>query len=248
MSLIVDINPVPWKILDLVRARIIKNRAKKSKKGMDWSGEALTREMSVQPGLLTKKRKDEPSFTLSESMHYSISIIDEDNDYISLATSNLQWQQWSNKNTFKFINKNNNLPYEYEAQARDGKRFILIIPESTFYPSKIQFYPSTWPNLADPEGEPVGVSFSVARYDEVSAIQPPSDYFRLIEEATNVPWSDVASVYVSLDNSGSMGRGSVAPDLDLFLNKLKDLNIAFSENRMPNSNTEQWIYPHTIDP
>ena len=247
MSLIVDINPVPWKILDLVRARIIKNRAKKSKKGMSWSKETLRREMSLQPGLLTKKRKDEPSFTYSGLYHYSISIIDEDSSYLSVLNSNLQWEQWSNKNTFTFINKNTNLPYKYEEQARENKRFILIIPEES-NSNGIEFYPSTWPNLADPEGEPVGVSFSVARYEDVSVIQPPSDYFKLIEEATNVPWSDVESVYVSVDNSGSMNRDSVAPDLDLFLNKLKDLNIAFSENSMPNSNTEQWIYPHTIDP
>ena len=32
MSLIVDINPVPWEILEQVKARILKNRAKKQKR------------------------------------------------------------------------------------------------------------------------------------------------------------------------------------------------------------------------
>jgi hypothetical protein len=65
MSLIVDINPVPWRILDLVRARILRNRAKKAKKGMNWSKETLKREMSLHPGPLSRKRKDEPSFVES---------------------------------------------------------------------------------------------------------------------------------------------------------------------------------------
>ena len=63
MSLIIDINPVPWKILDLVRARILKNRAKKAKKGIDWSKETMKREMALQPGPLSRRKRDEPSFT-----------------------------------------------------------------------------------------------------------------------------------------------------------------------------------------
>ena len=63
MSLIIDIDPVPWRILDLVRARILKNRAKKAKKGVDWSKETLKREMSLQPGPLSRRKRDEPSFT-----------------------------------------------------------------------------------------------------------------------------------------------------------------------------------------
>jgi hypothetical protein len=72
MSLIVDINPVPWKILDLVQARILKNRAKKSKKGMGWSKETLRREMSQQQAPLISRRKDEPSFTLSPNATFII--------------------------------------------------------------------------------------------------------------------------------------------------------------------------------
>jgi hypothetical protein len=65
MSLIVDINPVPWKILDLVKARILKNRAKKAKKGLDWSKETLRREMALSPAPLISRRRDEPSFVPS---------------------------------------------------------------------------------------------------------------------------------------------------------------------------------------
>ena len=73
MSLIVDINPVPWKILDLVRARILKNRAKKAKKGMDWSKETLRREMTFQPAPPIIRRKDEPTFVVRSDMFFAIS-------------------------------------------------------------------------------------------------------------------------------------------------------------------------------
>jgi hypothetical protein len=62
MSLVVELYPVPWKILDLVKARILKNRAKKAKKGLDWSKETLRREMALSPAPLISRRRDEPSF------------------------------------------------------------------------------------------------------------------------------------------------------------------------------------------
>jgi hypothetical protein len=82
MSLIVQINPVPWKILDLVKARILKNRAKKAKRSGDWSKERLRREMSLQPVSLLKRKREEPSFTPSGSIHYSISILDRNTEYL----------------------------------------------------------------------------------------------------------------------------------------------------------------------
>ena len=80
MSLIVDINPVPWKILDLVKARILKNRAKKAKKGLDWSTD-LRREMALSPAPLISGKRDEPSFVPSGRVHYSITVLDENVDY-----------------------------------------------------------------------------------------------------------------------------------------------------------------------
>lgn len=60
MSLIVDINPVPWEILELVKARILKNRAKRQPQ--EQLGE-LKRAMSLRPGPLSRKRREEePSF------------------------------------------------------------------------------------------------------------------------------------------------------------------------------------------
>jgi hypothetical protein len=82
MSLIVDINPVPWKILDLVKARILKNRAKKAKKGMDWSKETLRREMALSPAPLISRRRDEPSFVAGGSIHYSITILPTNTEYL----------------------------------------------------------------------------------------------------------------------------------------------------------------------
>jgi hypothetical protein len=61
MSLIVDINPVPWEILDLVRARILKNRAKKQKRQPE-KGKELRRVMQVDNGILAKQRWEDPSF------------------------------------------------------------------------------------------------------------------------------------------------------------------------------------------
>jgi hypothetical protein len=81
MSLIIDIDPVPWKILDLVRARILKNRAKKAKKGVDWSKETLKREMSLQPGPLSRRKRDEPSFISTPSATFVIEGFMERIDY-----------------------------------------------------------------------------------------------------------------------------------------------------------------------
>jgi len=68
MSLIVNINPVPWKILDLVKARILKNRATKKKQGINWSTDGVKRDMALQPRPLSKRRKQEPSFIPSDNV------------------------------------------------------------------------------------------------------------------------------------------------------------------------------------
>lgn len=61
MSLIVDINPVPWEILEQVKARILKNRAKKQKRQPEKVRD-LRRVMQVDNGILAKQRWEEPSF------------------------------------------------------------------------------------------------------------------------------------------------------------------------------------------
>jgi hypothetical protein len=63
MSLIVDINPVPWEILEQVKARILRNRAKKQKRQPE-KGKELRRVMQVDNGILAKQRWEEPSFVL----------------------------------------------------------------------------------------------------------------------------------------------------------------------------------------
>jgi hypothetical protein len=65
MSLIVDINPVPWEILDLVKARILKNRANRQKRQPEKPGE-LRRVMQVDNGILAKQRWEEPSFIMED--------------------------------------------------------------------------------------------------------------------------------------------------------------------------------------
>jgi hypothetical protein len=85
MSLIVDINPVPWEILDLVRARILRNRAKKQRR-KEKSGE-LRRMMQVDNGILAKQRWEEPSFILSEPI-FRISVnLEWDKDVYSIPAT-----------------------------------------------------------------------------------------------------------------------------------------------------------------
>jgi hypothetical protein len=61
MSLIVDINPVPWEILEQVKARLLRNRAKKQKRQPE-KGKELRRVMQVDNGILAKQRWEESSF------------------------------------------------------------------------------------------------------------------------------------------------------------------------------------------
>jgi hypothetical protein len=85
MSLIVDINPVPWEILDLVRARILKNRANRQKRQPEKPGE-LRRVMQVDNGILAKQRWEEPSFIASEPI-FRISVAFDWNRYPGYVSS-----------------------------------------------------------------------------------------------------------------------------------------------------------------
>jgi hypothetical protein len=239
MSLIVDINPVPWEILDLVRARILRNRAKKQKRQPE-KGKELRWVMQVDNGILAKQRWEEPGFISGGGVHYSISIIDEDDGYSTLyGTRDINWLDWSNKTNFTFINEINNQETQIELLNATEKRFILVIPRRS---NTLFSYPSEWPYLAnDATGSPVGVQFDVARYDFDNGIIRPSNYFTLIEQATGLSWADIESVEILVDSSGSMYRTDVAPDLDVLRAKLTELNIPFAEYQ---NYTENWIYQH----
>jgi hypothetical protein len=108
MSLIVDINPVPWDILELVKARILKNRAKKQGRKPEKPGE-LRRVMQVDKGLLAKQRKEEPSFILSENVPFIII----DNNALALqgvtAQSTDSYQAKLNNNILGDITFSDNL-------------------------------------------------------------------------------------------------------------------------------------------
>jgi hypothetical protein len=239
MSLIVDINPVPWEILDLVKARILKNRAKKQKRQPE-KGKELRRVMQVDNGILAKQRWEEPSFISGEGVHYSISIIDEDDGYSTLyGTRDINWLDWSNKTNFTFINEINNQETQIKLLNATEKRFILMIPRQS---NTLFSYPSAWPNLAnDATGSPVGFQFDVARYDSDNGIIRPSNYFTLIEQVTGLSWADIESVEISVDSSSSMYRDAVAPDLDVLRAKLTELDIPFAEYQ---NVAENWIYQH----
>jgi len=70
MSLIVDIDPVPWNILEVVKCRILKNRAKAKRAVENCGGSEEKRADSLRPGPLSIRRKDEPSFVLSGDTPY----------------------------------------------------------------------------------------------------------------------------------------------------------------------------------
>ena len=97
MSLIIDIDPVPWRILDLVRARILKNRAKKAKKGVDWSKETLKREMSLQPGPLSRRKREEPSFIPLSQVNVGVAWLDVGYNYTVFPDTGPYYDSgWSN--------------------------------------------------------------------------------------------------------------------------------------------------------
>jgi hypothetical protein len=234
MSLIVDINPVPWKILELVRARILKNRAKKAKDGSDFSKETVKRVSSLQVGPLSKKRKEESSFVLDSGIHYSITIIDED-DNTAQNLQDIDWSAWSDKTIFQFqdeLTGDQQLTY---LASREDKMFILLIPNNNV--NALMYYPIQWPRLAGSTSQdPYGVAILVAR--SVGS----SNYYALIQDATGVSWSSVESVYIAVDASGSMTRDTVAADLDYFRNNLSNSQIPFMEIQF---GEERWIYPHS---
>ena len=94
MSLILDVYPVPWKILERVKARILKNRAKKTKKAVDWSD--VKREMSLQPGPLSRRRRDEPSFVLGGQVDVGVGWLHIGQNYSVLENTQNYDPTWSN--------------------------------------------------------------------------------------------------------------------------------------------------------
>jgi hypothetical protein len=89
MSLIVKINPVPWKILELVKARILKNRAKQKKQGIDWSKDQMKQAMSLPPQPLLKRKKQEPSFVPDNTMLTKYTI--EDHQRVATYWDLMPW-------------------------------------------------------------------------------------------------------------------------------------------------------------
>jgi hypothetical protein len=116
-----------------------------------------------------------------------------------------------------------------------------MIPKNPNFSYSIKFYPTQWPKLAEDESDDlVGFSFYVARYDYPNDTKSPSDYFALIQKATGLQWSEVESVVIAIDNSGSMETASIQPDLEVFQNKLTQLDIPFWKYVM----SERWIGRH----
>jgi hypothetical protein len=175
-------------------------------------------------------------------IHYSISIIDEDDNYYPYLNShNLDWQSWSNKTDFTFTNAINSQQQQTSLANVQDKRFILLVPQ--YYGYTIYNYPSRWPRLFDAGiSDIIATTINVARYDGYGSVQAPSDYYSLIQVATGISWSAVQSVVLAVDNSGSMVRDTVAPDVDTFCGMLTQQQIPFIEISIP---SERWIYPHT---
>ena len=150
MSLIVDINPVPWEILDLVKARILKNRAKKGKekgKSRDKEGRqglidgaARRRPIQRPVGLLAKQRKDEPNFILSGDTAYIAFIrkyayLPHDSYSIKLngiPSGNIDFSAIENRNIFSYL-------IIWSNNADEQKKVIdeLALTSAFLYPSGV---------------------------------------------------------------------------------------------------------------
>jgi hypothetical protein len=176
----------------------------------------------------------------SSGFHYSISVIDEDDNVYNQQLANQDWQNWSNKTSFLFTNEINSRQWQTRLANVQDKRFILLVPR--YYGYTIYNYPSRWPRLFDAGiSDIVATTINVARYDGYGAVQAPSDYYSLIQVATGISWSAVQSVALAVDNSGSMLRTTVAPDVNTFRGRLTQQQIPFIETSIPN---ERWMYPH----
>jgi hypothetical protein len=181
------------------------------------------------------------STPLSNSgFHYSISIIDEDDNVYYQELADQDWQNWSNRTSFLFTSEINSQQQQTSLAKVQDKRFILLVPQ--YYGYTIDNYPSRWPRLFDAGiSDIVATTINVARYDGYGSVQAPSDYYSLIQVATGISWSAVQSVVLAVDNSGSMLRTTVAPDVNTFCGRLTQEQIPFVETSIPN---ERWMYPH----
>ena len=152
MSLILEVYPVPWKILDLIKARILKNRAKKAKKGLDL-GEDLKQMMSLRPGPLSRRRKDEPSFINSTNIKYTLELAR------TFATSGIA------TDGFNYAIINNVYRLYAESDDTDGKQLWFSRGQQYVYryPSQVAhrtaFFVSTFAN-----GDPAPPLIAVAEF------------------------------------------------------------------------------------
>ena len=154
MSLIVDINPVPWEILEQVKARILKNRAKKQKREPD-KGKELQRVMQVDNGILAKQRWEEPSFIGGGKTPYIAIVISDRRGYyidfwqfIKDKISNINYSRHSDAIDFSFyINK-------YQAGETSG--YPNNYEPARTELGKIQL--STQPSIVDYDSDRVGIN------------------------------------------------------------------------------------------
>jgi hypothetical protein len=102
MSLIVDINPVPWEILEQVKARILRNRANRQKRQPEKPGE-LRRVMQVDNGILAKQRWEEPSFVGGDVPYIAFVSFDaiDDNFTIKVNSTTIGSVDFSQNQIFK---------------------------------------------------------------------------------------------------------------------------------------------------
>ena len=158
MSLIIDINPVPWKILDLVRARILKNRAKKAKKGMDWSKETMKREMALQPGPLSSRKRDEPSFIPGSQVDVGVgwlhigrnhTVITDEHEIINQTDANeINISPTYERRT---INGSGSASLEFVVTvgARSGETWKQFRHSLAFSYAGTNFFEKTWTRIED---------------------------------------------------------------------------------------------------
>jgi hypothetical protein len=158
MSLIVDINPVPWKILDLVKARILKNRTKKAKKGLDWSKETLRREMALSPAPLISRRRDEPSFVPGGQVDVGVGWLHIGKNY-TLITNELEIINATDADennpspSYERITTEGSasasLEFVVTVGARSGERWKQFRHSLTFTGTGTDVFEKTWTRIED---------------------------------------------------------------------------------------------------
>ena len=148
-----------------------------------------------------------------------ISIIDEDSEYGSVQKAS-DLDQWIEK-----------------ALNNEFYAFVVLVPFNG-----LEFNPPSSPNY--PLGIPSELQFYITNVTRPGSGGTNSDYYEIIQAqfgGNGFSWADVGRVQLLIDNSGSMTRSTVEPDVDVFKQDLSSFDIDCIE---VSNGEENYIGPH----